>query len=92
MRIPLNGYNLVNYWRAEARHIYMVYLPTESWFVIVLLVLYVDVSNEVANPIAQYHGNTTINKTTILNACYHSDLFFVKVPPTYCSLKTKDVK
>ena len=60
----------------------MVYLPTESWFVKALF-LCVDVSNEITNPMAQYHGNTTINKTTILRACYHSDSFFVKVPPTY---------
>ena len=74
VRIPLNGYNLVNYWRGEARHIYMVYLLTESCFVKALF-LCVDVSNEVTNPMAQYYGNTTINKTTILSACYHSDLF-----------------
>ena len=33
MRIPLNGYNLVNYWREEAHHVELVYLPTKSWLV-----------------------------------------------------------
>ena len=73
MRIPLNGYNLVNYGHGKVGHVYMVYLPTESWFVKALL-LCVDVSNEITNLMAQYHDNTTINKTTILSTCYHSDL------------------
>ena len=73
MRISLNGYNFINYWCGETRHVYMICLPTESWFVKALF-LCVDVSNEVTNPMAQYHGNTTINNTTILSACYHGDL------------------
>ena len=60
MHIPLNGYNLVNYWYDEACHVYMVYLHTDSWFVKALF-LCVDVNNKVANSMAQYHGNTTIH-------------------------------
>ena len=57
MHIPLNVYNLVNYWCGEVRHTDMVYLPTQSWLVKALF-LCVDVSNEVTSPMAQYHGNT----------------------------------